>query len=122
MLSASKVRLFADYYLITGKNRQDQIRLQKYLNLFENWGNTWFMRFQDGKCNIMQVSPTHNPTFKQLIDMTSSEVLEEVMDTKYLGITFRNDLDWSKYTSTMITKLAPSFSFVPQPEGLPREA
>ena len=41
-----KVRLFADDCLIYRniKNKEDQIALQKDLNLLENWGNTWGMR------------------------------------------------------------------------------
>ena len=37
---SSKVRLFADDCLIYRniKNKEDQIALQKYLNLLENWG------------------------------------------------------------------------------------
>ena len=52
---SSKVRLFADYCLICGniKNKEDQIALQNYLNLLENWGNTCGMRFNAAKCNIM---------------------------------------------------------------------
>ena len=44
---SSKVRLFADDCLIYRniKNKEDQIALQKDLNLLENWGNTWGMRF-----------------------------------------------------------------------------
>ena len=44
---SSKVRLFADDCLIYRniKNKQDQIALQKDLNLLENCGNTWGMRF-----------------------------------------------------------------------------
>ena len=40
---SSKVRLFANDCLIYRniKNKQDQITLQKDLNLLENWGNTW---------------------------------------------------------------------------------
>ena len=40
---SSKVRLFADDCLISRniKNKEDQIALQKDLNLLENWGNTW---------------------------------------------------------------------------------
>ena len=40
---SSKVRLFADDCLIYRniKNKEDQIALQKDLNLLENWGNTW---------------------------------------------------------------------------------
>ena len=37
---SSNIRLFADDCLIYRniKNKQDQITLQKYLNLLENWG------------------------------------------------------------------------------------
>ena len=53
----SKVRLFADDCLIDRniKNKQAQITLHKDLNMFENWGNTWGMRFNAAKCNIMRV-------------------------------------------------------------------
>ena len=52
---SSKVRLFADDCLVYReiKNRQDQIALQKDLNLLENWGSKWGMRFNAAKCNIM---------------------------------------------------------------------
>ena len=55
-----KVRLFADDCLIYRniKNKEDQIVLQKDLNLLENWGNTWGMRFNAAKFNIMRVSRT----------------------------------------------------------------
>ena len=48
---SSKVRLFADDCLIYRniKNKEDQIALQKYLNLLENWGNTWGMHFNAAK-------------------------------------------------------------------------
>ena len=60
---SSKVRLFADYCLIYRniKNKEDQIALQKDLHLLENWSNTWGMRFNAAKCNIMRVSRTRDP-------------------------------------------------------------
>ena len=60
---SSKVRLFADDCLIYRniKNKEDQIALQKDLNLLENWSNTWGMRFNAVKYNIMRVSWTRNP-------------------------------------------------------------
>ena len=66
---------FADDYLIYRniKNKQDQIALQKYLNLLENWGNTWGMRFNAAKCNIMWVSLIRKPkTFQLLTDRKST--------------------------------------------------
>ena len=52
---SSKVRLFADDCLIYRNiiNKEDQIALQKYLNLLGNWGNTWGMRFNAAKCHII---------------------------------------------------------------------
>ena len=52
----SKVSLFADDCLIyrNKKNKEDQIALQKDLNLLENWG----MRFNAAKRNIMRMSQT----------------------------------------------------------------
>ena len=82
---SSKVRLFADDCLIYRniKNKEDHIALQKDLNLLENWGNTWGMRFNAAKCNIMQVSRTPDP---RLFNYSlTGKVLEEVMDAKYLG-------------------------------------
>ena len=60
---SSKVRLFADDCLISRniKNKEDQIALQKDLNSLENLGNTWGMRFNAAKCNIMRVSRTRDP-------------------------------------------------------------
>ena len=60
---SSKVRLFADDCLVYReiKSRQDQNDLQKDLNLLENWGSTWGMRFNAAKCNIMSVSRKQTP-------------------------------------------------------------
>ena len=79
---SSKVRLFADDCLIYRniKNKKDPIALQKDLNLLENWGNTWGMRFNAAKCNVSQ---RRDP--RLLNYSLTGQVLEEVMDAKYLG-------------------------------------
>ena len=109
---SSKVRLFADDCLIYRniKNKEDQIALHKGLNLLENWGNTWGMRFNAAKCNIMRVSRTRNP--KLFNYSLTGQVLEEVMDAKYLGVTLSNDLEWSKYIATMTNKANSKLSFL----------
>ena len=109
---SSKGRLFADDCLIYRniKNKEDQIALQKYLNLLENWGNTWGMRFNAAKCNIMRVSRTRDP--KLFNYSLTGQVLEEVMDAKYLGVTLSNYLDWSKHIATMTNKANSKLSFL----------
>ena len=47
------------------------------------------------------------------------QVLEEAMDSKYLGVTLSNDLEWSKHIATMTNKANSKLSLT---EGLPREA
>ena len=92
------------------KNKEDQIVLQKDLNLLENWGNTWGMRFNAAKCNIMRVSLTRDP--KLFNYSLTGQVLEEVMDAKYLGVTLSNDLEWSKHIAIMTNKANSKLSFL----------
>ena len=65
-------------------------------------GNTWGMRFNAAKCNIMRVSRTCDP--KLFNYSLTGQVPEEVMDAKYLGITLSNVLEWSKHLATMTNK------------------
>ena len=56
----SKVRLFADDCLLYRKikNNQDQIDMQRDLDVLMDWGSTWGMKFKAKKGNIMRVSQT----------------------------------------------------------------
>ena len=108
---SSKVRLFADDCLIY---RNIKIKIPnctaKHPNLLENWGNTWGMRFNAAKCNIMRVSRTRDP---RLFNYSlTGQVLEEVMDAKCLGVTLSNDLEWSKHIATMPNKANSKHSFL----------
>ena len=87
----SKKKDFADDCLIYRniKSKQHQITLQNGLYLLENQGNTWGMCFNATKCNIMRVSRTCE--IKRFDYLLTGQVLEEVMDTKYLGVTHSND-------------------------------
>ena len=69
-----KVILFDCLIYRNIKNKEDQIALQKDLNL-------WGMHFHAVKCNIMQVSRKRNPNL--FYYSLTGQVLEEGMDTKY---------------------------------------
>ena len=109
---SSKARLFADDCLIYRniKNKEDQIALQKDLNLLENWDNTWGMRSNAAKCNIMRVSRTRDP--KLFNYSLTGQVLEETKGAKYFGVTLSNDLEWSKHIATMTNKANSKLSFL----------
>ena len=111
---SSKVRLFADDCLVYReiKSRQDQNDLQKDLNLLESWGSTWGMRFNAAKCNIMRVSRKQTPIPYQY--ELSGQVLEEVKDAKYLGVTdSQSVMTWSGQNTLMSLHLkqTPSYLF-----------
>ena len=103
---SSKVRLFADDCLIYRqiKSNNDQIELQRDLNLLESWGAKWGMRFNAAKCNIMRVSRMRLPFLYSY--KLSGQVLDEVKDSKYLGVTISDNLDWSKHITTTTTTKA----------------
>ena len=84
----------ADYCLIYRNiNNKDQMKLQKYLNLLEKWGNTWGMSFNPSQRTILRVSRTRDPNFFN--NSLIGQVLEEVMDDKYVGVTLSDDLELS---------------------------
>ena len=107
---SSKVRLFADDCLVYReiKNRQDQIALQKDLNLLENWGSKWGMRFNVTKCNIMRMSREQTLISTQY--ELSGQVLEEVKDA--MGVTGSDDLEWTKHINAITTKANSKVSFL----------
>ena len=66
--------------------------------------------FNTAKCNIMRVSRTRDP--KLFNYSLTGQVLKEVMDAKYLGVTLSNDLEWSKHIATMTNKANSKLSFL----------
>ena len=58
----------------------------------------------------MRVSWTRDP---RLFNYSlTGKVLEEVIDTKYLGVTLNNDLEWLKHIATMTNKANSKLSFL----------
>ena len=108
----SQVRLFADDCLVYKqiKSNSDQISLQKDLNSLESWGTKWGMRFNAAKCNIMRVSRKRSPLLHSY--SLTGQVLEEVTDTKYLGVTMSSNLHWSKQISIITNKANAKLSFL----------
>ena len=62
------------------------------------------------KCNIMRVSRMRLPFLYSY--KLSGQVLDEVKDSKYLGVTISNNLDWSKHITTTTTKANARLSFI----------
>ena len=68
------------------------------------------MRFNAAKCNIMRVSRIRLQFLYSY--KLSGQVLDEVKDSKYLGVTISDNLDWSKHITTTTTKANARLSFI----------
>ena len=66
------------------------------------------MRCNAAKCNIMRVSRMRLPFLYSY--KLSGQVLDEVKDSKYLGVTISDNLEWSKHITT--TKANARLSFI----------
>ena len=68
------------------------------------------MRFNAAKCNIMRVSRKQT-TIPYQYEL-SGQVLEEVKDAKYLGVTVSDDLEWTKHIDVITSKANSKLSFL----------
>ena len=101
---SSQVRLFADDCLLYRdiRCRDDQVALQRDLDTLRNWGDTWGMRFNAAKCNVLRISRSKTPhtNFYTL----GCHILDEVNQAKYLGVTITNELSWSAHIDITTNK------------------
>ena len=64
---------------------------------FQQWSDSWGMRFNMKKCHIMRVSKSTRPLSKFYYLCITS--LSEVNCAKYLRVNITNDLQWSNHIS-----------------------
>ena len=108
----SQVRLFADDCLVYRpiRSEADQVLLQRDLSALELWGDTWGMRFNAIKCNIMRISRSRNPLTRMY--SLCNHVLSEVDTAKYLGINLSSELSWSPHVSSVVSKANSTLGFL----------
>ncbi len=98
------MRLFADDCIVyrTIKTMQDQINLQKDLDALKKWADTWGMRFNASKCQVMRISRSRTP-YERYYKLCN-EILDQVDKTKYLGVTISDELSWSPHIENITSK------------------
>ena len=108
----SQVRLFADDCLVyrSIRSEADQDLLQRDLSALELWGDTWGMRFNATKCNIMRISRPRNPLTR--MHSLCNHVLSEADTAKYLGINLSSELCWSPHVSSVVSKANSTLGFL----------
>ena len=109
---SSQVRLFADDCLLYRGNRcrEDQVALQRDLTTLSEWVDTWGMKVNAAKCNIMHISHSQIPHTK--FYSLNNQILTEVDQAKYLGVTLSNELSWSPHISNTVSKAHSSLGFL----------
>ena len=95
------VRLFADDCLLyrNVNNQSDSELLQKDLTNLENWEKTGQMKFNSEKCCVIHVSKKQIPL--KFNYKLHNHILQPVENSKYLGVTISNDLDWGPHINNI---------------------
>ena len=107
----SSVRLFADDCLLYRSIRcaADQVAFQRDLSVLQHWGDTWGMRFNAGKCHIMQV---HRGQPLVHFYTLCGQVLSLVEEAKYLGVLLASDLGWLPHIASDADKASSALDFL----------
>ena len=74
------------------------------------WSNTYGMRFNASKCNIMRISRARNPITR--FYSLCGQVLLEVDTAKYLGVNLSAELSWSPHVSGVCSKANSTLGFL----------
>ena len=106
------VRLFADDCLLyrNVNNQSDSELLQKDLTNLENWEKTGQMKFNSEKCCVIHVSKKQIPL--KFNYKLHNHILQPVENSKYLGVTISNDLDWGPHINNITTKANRTLGFL----------
>ena len=107
------VRLFADVSLLYREicNTNDSIQLQEDLNALQIWEKKWLTRFNPSKCNVISI-PHKNKAVIEHHYALHGQILEQVDNAKYLGVTISNNLSWNKHIDNITAKGNRTLGFV----------
>ena len=105
----SKVRLFADDCLLYREinNAKDHVALQNDLKALEIWADTWGMRFNASKCNILSIKPKTHYIYE-----LNKTILKSVTSNPYLGILFTDNLKWGDHINNITKKANSTLGFL----------
>ena len=98
---SSQVRLFADDCLLYRpiKSRRDHYLLQQDIHNLESWSTKWGMRFNSKKCYVLS-NKCKSPHMYTIND----NILQQVQNSRYLGVTISDDFKWGIHIQSMTAK------------------
>ena len=80
----------------------DTLSLQSDLDHMSNWANTWQLRFNPDKCEVMRI--THKWDSSEPMYHFLGKTLKVINQFKDLDIIMTNNLAWSKQVNTAVNK------------------
>ena len=77
------------------------MKLQRDIDRLGNWARKWGMRFQPGKCNMLQLTRKHLNEIQASYTLKCA-ALENVDNINHLGVTITNDFKWNTHISNSL--------------------
>ena len=108
----SRARLFADDTIVylTIKPKSSAESLQQDLKLLELWEQEWSMEFNPDKCEILRIHKKRNPIIYPY--MLHNTQLRSTDQSKYLGVTLSNNLNWAPHINNITSKANNTLRFI----------
>ena len=105
----SQIRLFADDCLLYRpiNSPQDHQTLQGDLNNLQIWADDWGMKFNAKKCYLLSTKSKSSHFYT-----INDQILKQVQDNPYLGITFSEDLKWKTHINNTSKKANSTLGFL----------
>ena len=86
------------------------VTLQRDLDSLHEWGSRWGTSFNVTKCNIMHLAWSRQPITK--FYTRGGEIIQEVIQAKYLGVMITSELGWSTPIDIISNKANSTFGFL----------
>ena len=107
-----QVRLFADdtavYLTVDGQT--DSKKLQKDLNVLQDWEKEWDTEFNPSKCQVVHITRSKRPI--QTSSSMHGQVLEAVKSARYLGVDIASDLKFTQLINRITANASKSLGYL----------
>ena len=105
----SQIRLFADDCLLyrAVRSPRDHQILQDDIDNLQQWAKDWGMQFNAKKCYLLSTRNKSSHFYT-----IGNQILKQVQDNPYLGITFSDDLAWKTHINNTVKKANSMLGFL----------
>ena len=100
------VKIFADDTKLfsTVKTQEDCDSIQNDLNSLSTWSDQWQLKFNASKCKRMHIGYTNQQREYSMLEEGRVVNISEITEEKDLGVTFTNDLKFSRHIEISVNK------------------